>query len=256
MFHLRNTTGNSPPSRDEYEYTMNRHNDWAYSPPNRSTPADSPDRRRQSRGRVGNTRSAQMLGRPTSVGSARFINPVTNHQSASQRALVLGLAPNNHATGPTPRRSITPGLMRGGPPPPSLSTTPPRNTNRLSSELSPTSQDASSPAVAVGSFAPPREQRLFDTFRREVRERDNSIQMSNESWAEYFRAESQRARTDGNEHSGFDAPSNVTSPGQENGNRLPSISPSSSEHSRSSLADSAYMAGYGAPPGIAPLGNF
>jgi len=255
MFHLRNPSENSPPSRDEYEYMMNRHNDWAYSPPNRPNPAESPDRRRQSRGRVGNTRSAQMLGRPTSVGSARFINPVTNHQTTSQRALVLGLAPNNHATGHTPRRSITPGLTRGGPPP-SLSTTPPRNTNRLSSELSPTSQEASSPAVAVGSFAPPRDQRLFDNTRREVRERDNSIQMSNESWAEYFRAESQRARTDGNEHSSFDAPSTITSSGQENGNRLPSISPSSSEYSRSSLADSAWIPGYGAPPGIAPPGNF
>jgi hypothetical protein len=138
-------------SQEEYHYIMGRSPDhWGYPPPNRSSPADSPEnRRRQGRGRVGPNRATHLLGRPTSLGSARFIIPPANPQNTSQRAFALGISPPNfHNTGNMPRRSITPGLARQTSNPGYSSTTPPRN--RLSSSLSSSSEEAS-PPVAIGS---------------------------------------------------------------------------------------------------------
>lgn len=74
---------------------------WSYSSHNRAPQRDSPERRRQGRGRAS-------FGRPTSVGSARFVTPsapVMNHHAASQRShtLVSPTAPT-----PTPHRSASP----------------------------------------------------------------------------------------------------------------------------------------------------
>ncbi|KAE8447586.1 hypothetical protein EG329_010557 [Mollisiaceae sp. DMI_Dod_QoI] len=68
--------------QDEYDFMMARQADaWSYSPPNRNTTGDSPERRRQARGRHTHTaiRGPHFLGRPTSVGSARLTNPSFNH---------------------------------------------------------------------------------------------------------------------------------------------------------------------------------
>jgi hypothetical protein len=117
---------------------------WSHPPSNRSSPADSPEsRRRQARGRIGSNRAPHMLGRPTSVGPARFTNPTTNHTSALQRAQVLGIT-GNHGTSHAARRS-TPSLTRqgsgGGSNPNTTQTTPPRN------RLSASSEEASPPVV-------------------------------------------------------------------------------------------------------------
>jgi hypothetical protein len=118
---------------------------WSYLPPNRAR--ESPEsRRRQARGRAG-------LGRPTSVGSARFVasSGPPNPQSV-QRAHLQTITPNTLNTVPpnAPRRSITPGLNRqpstGSAPTP---VTPPRS--RLSEASSLSSSEEVSPPVAVGS---------------------------------------------------------------------------------------------------------
>lgn len=122
---------------------------WGYSPPSRSI-GDSPEsRRRQARGRIGNSRAAHLLGRPTSVGSAsaRWNNSASNHGSSPQRG--TNIPPINHTS--TPRRSVTPGLPRqnsgsSG----STSQTPPRN-RALSNLSSSPPAEAASPPVAVGS---------------------------------------------------------------------------------------------------------
>lgn len=126
---------------------------WSYSPPGRST-GDSPEsRRRQARGRIGNSRAAHLLGRPTSVGSAsaRWINPASTHGNAPQRTHGTNVPPVNPSFGHTPRRSVTPGLPRqnsgsSG----SSSQTPPRNRAPSGLSSSPPSEEAS-PPVAVGS---------------------------------------------------------------------------------------------------------
>jgi hypothetical protein len=121
---------------------------WGYSPPSRST-GDSPEnRRRQARGRIGNSRAAHLLGRPTSVGSAsaRWINPASTHGNTPQRG--TNVAPANNA----PRRSVTPGLPRqsSGSSSSSSSQTPPRNRAHSGFSSSPPAEEAS-PPVAVGS---------------------------------------------------------------------------------------------------------
>jgi hypothetical protein len=135
-------------AQDEYELAMARNVDsWGYSPPSRSA-GDSPEsRRRQARGRIGNTRAAHLLGRPTSVGSAsaRWINPASTHGNTPQRG--TNVPPANH----TPRRSVTPGLPRqNGGSPGSTSHTPPRNRTLSGLSSSPPAEEAS-PPVAVGS---------------------------------------------------------------------------------------------------------
>ncbi|PMD25194.1 hypothetical protein NA56DRAFT_474670 [Hyaloscypha hepaticicola] len=135
-------------AQDEYDLAMARNVDsWGYSPPSRST-GDSPEsRRRQARGRIGNSRAAHLLGRPTSVGSAsaRWINPTSTHGNTPQRG--VNVPPANQ----TPRRSVTPGLPRqnsgsSG----STSQTPPRNRALPGFSSSPPAEEAS-PPVAVGS---------------------------------------------------------------------------------------------------------
>lgn len=123
---------------------------WSQSPPNRSSPREPPEyRRRQPRGRAG-------IGRPTSVGSARFISPNMNHQNAP-RAHLQNITPNFHGATSPPRRSITPGLPRhnatgssgsSGSIAHSTVQTPPRN-SRLPGPSS--SLEEASPPVAVGS---------------------------------------------------------------------------------------------------------
>jgi hypothetical protein len=136
-------------AQDEYELAMTRNVDsWGYSPPSRST-GDSPEsRRRQARGRIGNSRAAHLLGRPTSVGSAsaRWINPASTHGNPPQRG--TNVPPVNNA----PRRSVTPGLPRqnSGGSSSSSSQTPPRNRALSGLSSSPPAEEAS-PPVAVGS---------------------------------------------------------------------------------------------------------
>jgi len=108
---------------------------WSYQPPNRTPPRESPERRRQARGRIG-------VGRPTSVGSARFISPSSAHQNA-QRALFQGIPLSSYTAGVTPRTSITPGLPRQ---------TPTGSTGTNNRTLgNPSSVEEASPPVAVGS---------------------------------------------------------------------------------------------------------
>jgi hypothetical protein len=139
-------------AQDEYELAMTRNVDsWGYSPPSRST-GDSPEsRRRQARGRIGNSRAAHLLGRPTSVGSAsaRWINPASAHGNLPQRG--TNVPPVNNA----PRRSVTPGLPRqnSGGSSSSSSQTPPRNRGLSGFSSSPPTEEAS-PPVAVGSGLP------------------------------------------------------------------------------------------------------
>jgi len=135
-------------AQDEYDLAMARNVDsWGYSPPGRST-GDSPEsRRRQARGRIGNSRAAHLLGRPTSVGSAsaRWINPTSTHGNTPQRG--VNVPPANQ----TPRRSVTPGLPRqNGGSSGSTSHTPPRNRALPGLSSSPPAEEAS-PPVAVGS---------------------------------------------------------------------------------------------------------
>lgn len=124
---------------------------WSYSPPNRSSPRESPERRRQARGRVG-------LGRPTSIGSARFVALSTNPPNA-QRVHLQNTSLNTHNTGATPRRAVTPGLPRSSGSAGSTTQTPPRN--RLS-ETSSSSEEAS-PPVAVGSGVAAVERQVTST---------------------------------------------------------------------------------------------
>ena len=151
MANLYPSNAHSLRSQEEYQYIMGRHPEhWGYPSANRSSPADSPEnRRRQARGRVGSNRASHLLGRPTSLGSARFIIPPANPQTVPQRGLTLGMSPpTSHHGGHPPRRSITPGLARQSSNSGHSSITPPRN--RLSSSLSSSSEEAS-PPVAVGS---------------------------------------------------------------------------------------------------------
>ncbi|KAE9381741.1 hypothetical protein N431DRAFT_440567 [Stipitochalara longipes BDJ] len=155
-------------AQDEYELAMARNVDsWGYSPPSRST-ADSPEsRRRQARGRIGSSRAAHLLGRPTSVGSAsaRWINPASNYGNPPQRGT------NAPSINNTPRRSVTPGLPRQNSGSSSGSTpqTPPRNRALSGPSSSPPAEEAS-PPVAVGSGLPrdrqgePALRRSFDIF--------------------------------------------------------------------------------------------
>jgi hypothetical protein len=146
-------------AQDDYEYMMTRQvESLGYSPPNRFS-GESPERRRQARGRVGSNRANYMLGRPTSVGSARSINPPFNHQNNAYRAFGLGSTapPPPSAHTHTPRRSITPGLSRQPSNPGSSNAnaqqntqTPPRN-NRPSTVLAAPATEEASPPVAVGS---------------------------------------------------------------------------------------------------------
>ncbi|KAF4635486.1 hypothetical protein G7Y89_g2612 [Cudoniella acicularis] len=159
-------------SQDEYEYAMSRAADsWGHSPPSRASAADFSDfrRRQQGRGRVGGGRATH-LGRPTSVGSARFVNPITNHQNASQRAQVLSMASGSQqGLGHPQRRSITPSLPRqvsGGAPGSSTAQTPPQT--RLPSNTSSPGEEPS-PLVAVGSNENNRDRRtqqLLDLQRQ------------------------------------------------------------------------------------------
>ena len=165
---------------------MGRHPEhWGYPPPNRSSPADSPEnRRRQARGRVGSNRATHLLGRPTSLGSARFIIPPANPQTASQRGFVLGMSPpNSHHAGNPPRRSITPGLARQSSNPGYSSATPPRN--RLSSSLSSSSEEAS-PPVAVGSGVASGERSITPTAMQQ--RQASSLDYSTNEFADPFGA--------------------------------------------------------------------
>lgn len=81
-------------AHEEYEFIMARQADaWSYSPAGRSATGDSPERRRQARGRHSAMRGPHFLGRPTSVGSARPSNPAFTHQSARNFTDFYGLTP-------------------------------------------------------------------------------------------------------------------------------------------------------------------
>lgn len=131
---------------------------WGVGQQNRSSTSDSPERRRQTRGRVGSSRAAHQLGRPTSVGSARSINPTFGHQIVSHRNSTYS-TPSAHLNPHTPHRSITPGLPRQGSTGDSSSTTqtPPRN--RLPSGLGSVSSSPETPSspIVVGSGGSMRE---------------------------------------------------------------------------------------------------
>jgi len=143
-------------AQEDYELSMARSVDsWGYSPPHRAA-GDSPEsRRRQARGRIGNSRAAaHLLGRPTSVGSASARVPAAStHGNIPQRAHATNI-PAAHASfgsAPTPRRSVTPGLPRpNSGSSASSAQTPPRNRALSGPSSSPPSEEAS-PPVAVGS---------------------------------------------------------------------------------------------------------
>jgi len=175
---------------------MSRSGDvWGHSPPNRTSPAESPEnRRRQARGRVGSNRTPHMLGRPTSVGSARFVNPSSNHQSASQRAQVLSSI-NNHGSGHTARRSITPNLTRQGSSggvssTNTTQTTPPRN--RLAAPT-----EETSPPVADGSNDNGSERRSQQQFRDLHRQMNAFSQSFGDRFDESFVSQRSPSPSDG-----------------------------------------------------------
>lgn len=107
-----------------------QHDSWSFSPPSsRPSQRDSPERRRQqARGRASS-------GRPTSVGSARFSFPSSNHQAVAEiaRLRVMEAAAN---------RPSTPGLVRQNSD---------QSTAATQSPGSSASSEETSPAVAVGS---------------------------------------------------------------------------------------------------------
>jgi hypothetical protein len=136
-------------TQEEYHYIMTGNpssESWSYTSHNRGPHRESPERRRQGRGRAS-------FGRPISVGSARFVAPgapAMNHQGASQRAHAL-VTPN--APNPTPHRSSSPTPLRteGGASSshiagPSLSGQPSGTANTA---------EEPSPSVAVGSGVVP-----------------------------------------------------------------------------------------------------
>lgn len=101
-----------------------------------------------------------MLGRPTSVGSARFVNPTSNHQSALQRAQVLGNT-NHHGRPGLTRQGSSGGVSSTN----AAQTTPPRN--RLAA-----SPEEASPPVADGSNDNGSERRSQQQFRDLRRQMD------------------------------------------------------------------------------------
>lgn len=140
-------------TQDEYEAMANRNADsWSYSSPHRYSPGESPERRRQGRGRMTGGRSGHPAGRPVSMGSARSVSQfVAYHQNAPQRAFGPPI-PSLH-TPTSARRSITPGLPRQ---PPTQPQTPQARASASLPGSSSASPEEASPPVAVGSGLPPR----------------------------------------------------------------------------------------------------
>ena len=128
---------------------VNRNSEsWSYSSPNRYSPGESPERRRQGRGRFGTTgRSGHPMGRPVSIGSARSVSQSFNfHHNPPQRAFGPPV-PSLH-TPTSARRSITPAQAR----PIAFQPQTPQGRSSVSLPGSTSaSPEEASPPVAVGS---------------------------------------------------------------------------------------------------------
>jgi hypothetical protein len=109
-----------------------QHDAWSFSPPSsRPSQRDSPERRRQqARGRASS-------GRPTSVGSARFSFPSSNHQHTAEIARLRVMEAREAALRPS-----TPGLVGQNSD---------QSTAATESPVDSVSSEETSPAVAVGS---------------------------------------------------------------------------------------------------------
>ena len=148
--------------RAHEDYLISRSGEnWAYSPPSRVSPADSPEfRRRQARARVSNSRVAHMLGRTTSIGStSRWANSTNYYLNPSQRSHIPGTPSGGLPSGHNPYLSLlTPGIptQSNGETASRTNLTPPRYREPLSASPSSSSEDAS-PPVAVGSGTSIRE---------------------------------------------------------------------------------------------------
>lgn len=150
-----------------------------YSPPNRYSSGESPERRRQGRGRVGNGRPGHLMGRPTSTGSARSITQTFNYHQGPPRQYGL----SNPTLHTSVRRSLTPGVPRlNGANPESPQT---RASENLQSSSPPTPSEEASPPVAVGSGVPASNRLSVDNnaiFPRDGRrEASTDVQQSNHS---------------------------------------------------------------------------
>jgi hypothetical protein len=172
-------------AQDEYELAMARNVDsWGYSPPGRSA-GDSPEnRRRQARGRIGNSRAAHLLGRPTSVGSvsARWINPASTHGNIPQRMHGTNVIPVNPSFPHTPRRSVTPGLPRQYSGSSGSNSQTPTRSRALSGLSSSPPLEEVSPPVAVGSGLPRDRQVERHGEHTLHRNLDTSTGPSNAEW--------------------------------------------------------------------------
>jgi hypothetical protein len=121
---------------------------WSFSSPSsRAAQRDSPERRRQQvRGRIS-------LGRPTSVGSARYTNPSSSYQHSFHRGSFQGANANTNGTGSLAHRAASPGFTRQNSDRSNDSTTYHHSPthNRLSSGSIGRSSPEASPPVAIGS---------------------------------------------------------------------------------------------------------
>ncbi|KAK0118761.1 hypothetical protein ONS95_007643 [Cadophora gregata] len=166
------TSGRTPSTpfsrpQDEYEAIVSHTaENWSYSSPNRYSSGESPERRRQGRGRIGMGRSGHPIGRPVSIGSARSVSqPFSFHHNAPQRGLGLPV-PLLH-TPASARRSITPAQARQTPPQPQTPQSRPYSSGPGSTAASP---EEASPPVAVGSGLPAQHRFSVDNASNSLRD--------------------------------------------------------------------------------------
>lgn len=137
-------------TQEEYHYIMSSTQGseaWSYTSNNRPPHRESPERRRNGRGRAS-------LSRPISVGSARYVVPPMNPPNAAQRAHLGLITPN--APSPTPHRSTSPAPMQQHGDGPS-----PRNIPLPSRSSGAAQVEEPSPSVAVGSGVNPERPSSF-----------------------------------------------------------------------------------------------
>jgi hypothetical protein len=158
----RPPVASSQPNQDENEYTPFRSgsDSWGYSP-TRASGGESPEYRlrARARGRVGSTRaSGHTSGRPTSVGSSRWMNASSSNPDPFAQRTQFPTPMDQNWSSNAPVRSVTPGLNTQasptGPPNSHVADGVPTRPQFGHSDSAPTIE--ASPPVAVGSGIPPR----------------------------------------------------------------------------------------------------
>ncbi|KAL2065114.1 hypothetical protein VTL71DRAFT_4254 [Oculimacula yallundae] len=136
-------------SQDDYDVMVNHNADhWTYSSHHRYSPGDSPERRRQGRGRPTGGRTAHPMARPISIGSARSVSQSFNFSNNPPPRSFGPSLPSLHTPTST-RRTFTPGMPRLAQP-----QTPQARASASLPGSSSASPEEASPPVAVGSGVP------------------------------------------------------------------------------------------------------